>query len=125
MNENEGSATGTLEGLIAAMRHLLDVVDTKAEDEELLIGAWQRCQALLDSYLAKSATVSSQSEEERAETRAHLQTAVRLNAIVTHLVQRESERVRTELDVLRDAKRKLRMQISRSSRTGGSVDLAG
>jgi hypothetical protein len=40
-------------------------------------------------------------------------------------VQRESERVRSELDVLRDAKHKLRMQISRSSRTGGSVDLAG
>ncbi len=114
-----------LNGLISALRLLLEVVDSSAVDDQSLTLAWSQCQEMLVSFRAKSASVVTQTQEEREDLQTQLQTAVRLNAIATHLVQRETDRVSAELDVLRDAKQKLRSQISRSGESGGSVDLAG
>lgn len=125
MAKEESPAVRTLEELVAAMRGLLGVVDTADEDEETLLSAWNRCQVLLDHVRAQAADVHAHSPEERAEIQERLQTAVRLNAIATHLVQRESARVTEQLRVLRDARRKLRSQIARSTDSGSSVDLAG
>jgi len=122
--ENETPAEA-LDGLITALRLLLEVVDSSASEDQSLLAAWNQCQEMLINFRAKSASVVDQTEGEKAEMQEQLQTAVRLNAIATHLVQREAERIGAELAALRDAKQKLRSQISRSNESGGSVDLAG
>ena len=114
-----------LDGLISALRLLLEVVDSSSSEDQALLVSWNQCQEMLLNFRAKSASIVDQTELEKAEMQDQLQTAVRLNAIATHLVQREAERIAAELDTLRDAKQKLRSQISRSSESGGSVDLAG
>ena len=125
MNFEDETPAEALESLIQSLRSLLDVVDSHGEDDKSLMASWKQCQTMLIAFRAKSASVVSQSEEERAALQEQLQTAVRLNAIATHLVQRETERVSAELNLLRDTKKKLRSQIARSNESGGSVDLAG
>ena len=125
MEHEDETPAEALTGLISALRLLLEVVDSSSVDDQSLMQAWGQCQEMLLEFRAKSASIVSQTDDEREEFQAQLQTAVRLNAIATHLVQRETERVTAELDVLRDAKQKLRSQIARSSDSGGSVDLAG
>ena len=114
-----------LDGLITALRLLLEVVDSPANEGQSLLRAWNQCQEMLTNFRAKSASIVDQSERGKSEMQEQLQTAVRLNAIATHLVQREAERIAAEIDALQAAKHKLRSQISRSNESGGSVDLAG
>ena len=125
MGIEDETPSEALDGLISALRLLLEVVDSPANEDQALLVAWKQCQEMLINFRAKSASVVTQSEDEKAELQEQLQTAVRLNAIATHLVQRETERISRELELLRDAKHKLRSQISRSNESGGSVDLAG
>ncbi|MFT5284420.1 MAG: hypothetical protein ACI8TQ_000576 [Planctomycetota bacterium] len=121
----EISASDALELLNLAMRELLEAVDSNSDDTEVLLASWSRCQFALQRFDEKIAAIVTPSPEERAAINEHLQTAVRLNAIATHLVQRESERIGVELAAVSEAKRKLQAQMTRSSDSGGSVDLAG
>ena len=121
----EISAATALDFLNLALRHLLEAVEADTDNSEVLQAAWDKCQVALERFDQIFAAIEAPSQEERDEINEGVQTAVRLNAIATHLVQREAERVGNQLEAVSDAKRKLRTQVSRSSDTGGSVDLAG
>ncbi len=123
--DGKGKPAFVLEDLLGAMKNLLSVIDDSASDDEALISAWRKCSSLSDRCRAEAATVEGLDEEQRASIREHLATAARLNAIAAHMVQRESDRVSSEIERLQEARKALREQIERGAEPGGSVDLAG
>lgn len=124
-SHDHSRASEKLADLNDAMRKLLDSVDSNANDTDSLATCWEECQSALEQFQAKAEAVIETTDAERTAIEDHLQQAVRLNAIATHLVQRETERISEELNVLSEARRKLQAQKSRSNEAGGSVDLAG